>query len=229
MITVQALVGMSNFELAKHIPTVMLSQHILELTGTFFFAVSGAIAGSKYEMDWFGAGFVAFITAIGGGSLRDILLGSYPLVWIQDISILYTILAAIIFTHLFYDLVVHLRKTRFLFDTFGIALFTIVGTEKALMLGVRPEIAAMMGMFSAVMGGVIRDILTNEVPVIFRKEIYASACLAGAAAYLVLDFFFDSRLLNLIVSTGVIITIRLLAVKYQLSLPGFRKQRGRRN
>ena len=200
-------------------------QYILELTGTFFFAISGAIAGGKYEHDWFGTGFIAFITAIGGGSLRDVLLGSYPLVWIADINILYSILAGIIVTYLFYDIVVHLRRTRLLFDTLGIALFTIVGTEKAISLGVRPDIAAMMGMFTAVMGGVIRDVLTNEVPVIFRKEIYASACLAGAVVYLLLDHFFDSRAISLAVSTIAIVAIRLVAVRFQLTLPAFRKNK----
>ena len=111
-----------------------------------------------------------------------------------------------------------------MFDTLGISFFTILGVEKALHLGVRPEIAAMMGMFTAVMGGVIRDTLTNEMPVIFRKEVYATACLAGAVIYLLLDLHtsFD-RNINLLASITVIIVIRILAVKYNLALPAFRK------
>lgn len=198
-------------------------QYILELAGTFFFAISGTLAVNKQDQDWFEATFIGFITAIGGGSLRDILLGSYPLVWINDINFLYSIFIGVVFSYLFYKVLIRLKRTFLLFDTLGIALFSIIGAEKALAFGVRPEIAAIMGMFTAVMGGVIRDTLTNEIPVIFRKEIYASACLAGTISYLLLDKFEVSRNFNFIFSTIVIVTIRFLAVKYKLSLPKFRK------
>lgn len=199
-------------------------QYALELFGTFFFAISGAMAVHDKEHDWFGAGFTGFITAIGGGSLRDILLGSYPLVWIGDINFIYAIFSGVLFALLFFSRIVTLKRTFFLFDTLGISFFTILGVEKALSLGVRPEIAAIMGMFTAVMGGVIRDTLTNEMPVIFRKEIYATACLAGAVFYLILDLQTSlDRNINLLVSIAVIIVIRSLAVKYKFALPGFKK------
>ncbi len=199
-------------------------QYALELFGTFFFAISGAMAMHDKEHDWFGAGFTGFITAIGGGSLRDVLLGSYPLVWIKDINFLYAILIGVLFALLFFTRLVRLKRTFFLFDTLGISFFTILGVEKALSLGVRPEIAAIMGMFSAVMGGVIRDTIANEMPVIFRKEIYATACLAGALVYLLLDLQTPlDRNINLLVSITVIIVIRILAVKFNLALPGFKK------
>ncbi len=105
-----------------------------------------------------------------------------------------------------------------LFDSLGIAFFTILGVEKAISVGVRPEIAAIMGMFTGVMGGVIRDTLANEVPIILRKEIYATACLAGAGMYLVLDPYIV-RDLNLVLSIGFIVIIRIIAVRYGLSLP----------
>lgn len=199
-------------------------QYALELFGTFFFAISGAMAVHDKEHDWFGAGFTGFITAIGGGSLRDMLLGSYPLVWIGDINFMYAIFTGVLFALLFFSRIVNLKRTFFLFDTLGISFFTILGVEKALSLGVRPEIAAIMGMFTAVMGGVIRDTLTNEMPVIFRKEIYATACLAGAVCYLILDLQTNlDRNINLLVSIAVIIVIRTLAVKFNLALPGFKK------
>ena len=203
----------------------MSIQYVLELLGTFFFAMSGALAMSEQdkEQDWFGAAFTGFVTAIGGGSLRDMLLGSYPLVWIADVRILYTILAGIVCSGLFYDWLLRLRRTFLLFDTLGIALFTIVGTEKALSLGVRPEIAAIMGMFTAVMGGVIRDMLTNVMPVLFRKEVYASACLMGAILYLAMYGLDVERNTSFLVAIVFIITLRLLAVKYNLTLPRFRK------
>ncbi|KOY85355.1 hypothetical protein AD998_03580 [bacterium 336/3] len=200
----------------------MTLQYLFELLGTYFFAISGALALENKEQDVFGAAFMGFITAIGGGSLRDILLGSYPLVWIGDINFFYAILAGILTSLVAWDFVRKLKRTFLLFDTVGIGFFTILGVEKALRMGVRPEIAAMMGMFTAVMGGVIRDTLSNEVPVLFRKEIYATACLLGAIVYLFLHYFGLERDWNLLISSSVIITIRLLAVRYKLSLPTLR-------
>lgn len=194
-------------------------QYALELTGTFVFAISGALAIREREHDLFGAGFTGFITAIGGGTLRDILLDSYPLVWIGDIWFLYAILLGILAAFVFPSFLSRLRKTFFLFDTLGIGFFTVLGVEKALSLGVRPEIAAIMGMFSAVMGGVIRDTLTNEIPILFRKEVYASACLAGAILYLVLNYYGVPRDYNLLISMSLVISIRLISMKYKLSLP----------
>jgi uncharacterized membrane protein YeiH len=199
-------------------------QYSLELLGTAFFAISGALALEDKEHDWFGVGFTGFVTAIGGGTLRDVLLGSYPLVWIGDIHFLYAVLAGLLATILFNKFLIKLKRTFFLFDTLGISFFTILGVEKALSMGVRPEIAAIMGMFTAVMGGVIRDTLTNEIPVIFKKEIYATACLVGAVCYLLLDQLTPiPRNYALGISISVIIVIRLLAVRYKLSLPGFKK------
>ena len=107
----------------------MTTQYALELLGTGFFAISGALAANdKAKPDWFGASFIGFITSIGGGSLRDILLGSYPLVWIHDINFMYAIFAGVILASVFFNLLIRLRKTFFLFDTVGIAMFTIVGT-----------------------------------------------------------------------------------------------------
>lgn len=194
-------------------------QYALELTGTFVFAISGALAIREKEHDLFGAGFTGFITAIGGGTLRDILLNSYPLVWIGNVQVLYAILSGILVAFVFPNFLSRLRKTFFLFDTLGIGFFTVLGVEKALSLGVRPEIAAIMGMFSAVMGGVIRDTLTNEIPILFRKEIYASACLAGAILYVVLNHYGLERDYNLLISMSVVISIRLISMRYKLSLP----------
>ncbi|MCE7069876.1 MULTISPECIES: trimeric intracellular cation channel family protein [Dyadobacter] len=200
----------------------MSIQYILEIIGTFAFAISGALAvKDQKHQDWFGASFTAFISSIGGGTLRDILLGSYPLVWISDITIIYAIMAGILATFIFYKFLLRLRKTLFLFDTFGIALFTIIGTEKALHLGVRPEIAVIMGIFTATMGGVIRDMMTNEIPIIYRKEVYATACFAGACSYLLLDSVGAGRNVAFISASLVIIAIRILAVKYGWTVPRF--------
>jgi uncharacterized membrane protein YeiH len=198
-------------------------QYIFELTGTFFFAISGALAIQEDHDDLFGAGFMGFVTAIGGGTLRDIMLGSYPLVWIGDIYVLYAIFAGVIVAYFFFQNLVRLKRTFLFFDTLGISFFTILGAEKALSVGVRPEIAAIMGMFTAIMGGVIRDVLTNTTPVLFRKEIYATACLSGAILYLILYRFGLDRNINLTISISLIFVIRIIAVRYKLALPSFRR------
>lgn len=198
-------------------------QYVLEILGTLFFAISGALAIRDRNPDLFGATFTGFVTAIGGGTLRDIMLGAYPLVWISDINFLYAILLGVVVAYIFFKVLVGLRRTFMFFDALGISFFTILGVEKALSLGLRPEIAAMMGMFSAVMGGVIRDTLINEQPVLFRKEVYATACLAGAVLYLVLHRFDVPRDINLIISSAFIFIIRMVAVKFKLALPNFKR------
>jgi uncharacterized membrane protein YeiH len=196
-------------------------QYLFELLGTFFFAISGSMAIQDDHDDLFGAGFMGFVTAIGGGTLRDLMLGSYPLVWIGDIYFLYAIIAGVTTAYFLFKYLIRLRKTFFFFDALGISFFTIIGVEKALSLGVRPEIAALMGMFTAVMGGVIRDVLVNERPVLFRKEIYATACLGGAILYLALYNAGISRNANLILSASTIFLIRTIAIRYKIVLPSF--------
>ncbi len=198
-------------------------QYTLEILGTFFFAISGALAVRDKHDDLFGASFMGFVTAIGGGSLRDMVLGSYPLVWVSDINFLYAIFIGVIIAYIFFKYLVKMRRTFVLFDTLGISFFTVLGVEKSLSLGFRPEVAAIMGMFSAVMGGVIRDTLINETPVLFRKEIYATACLAGAIVYLILHRVGIDRNINLMVSCALIFIIRISAIKFKLVFPNFKR------
>jgi len=201
----------------------MTLQYILELVGVGFFSISGALAASeKSKPDWFGVTIIGFVTSLGGGSLRDILLGSYPLVWVKDVNFIYSIMIGIVLASLFYSLLLKVRKAFFLFDTLGISMFAILGTEKAIHFGVHPLIAAMMGMFSAVMGGVLRDVLTNEIPIIFRKEIYATACLAGSMIYLILNNLEFNRALCIGLSILSVLLIRILAIKFNIMLPKFR-------
>lgn len=197
-------------------------QYIFEIIGTIVFAISGASAADeKSGNDWFGVTFVGFITAIGGGSLRDMLLGSYPLVWINDVYFIYAVILGIIIMRILHNSIDKYRRELALFDTMGIALFTVLGTAKTIDLGFHPVIAAIMGMFTAVMGGVLRDTLINETPVLFRKEIYATACLAGAVLFLGLDQFGIERNYNFIISGMLIIVIRLLAIYFRWSVPKF--------
>ena len=160
--------------------------YILDIIGTFVFAISGIRLAAKKELDLFGAAVIGFVTAVGGGTTRDILLGNYPVGWVNNIIYPAIILAAVPFTYIFRKYIVNLKRTFFIFDTIGIGIFTILGLQKALDLGIHPAIAIVMGMVSAVIGGVIRDILCNEIPLIFRKEIYATACLSGALVFFLL-------------------------------------------
>ena len=151
--------------------------------------------------------------------LRDVLIDAHPINWIGDLNYLYTIFIAVVFTFLFKSKIEHLSKTLFLFDTIGLSVFTLLGLEKGLTLHLNPFIALIMGMISAVFGGVLRDVLTNKIPLIFEKEIYASACLAGGFSYLLLSYFNISQNLIFITSAFVIVIIRVIAIKFQLQLP----------
>ena len=193
--------------------------YILDILGTFAFAISGALVASDKKFDLFGVIIIAFVTAVGGGMLRDVLIDANPINWIGDLNYLYTIFIAVVFTFLFKSKIAHLSKTLFLFDTIGLSVFTLLGLEKGLTLHLNPFIALIMGMISAVFGGVLRDVLTNKIPLIFEKEIYASACLAGGFSYLLLSYFNISQNLIFITSAFVIVIIRVIAIKFQLQLP----------
>lgn len=192
---------------------------ILDLAGTAVFAMSGALAGMQKRFDPFGVMIIALVTAIGGGTLRDILIGRLPVGWMQDMSYLYVILAAAMAAFVFRSRLLRLRKTFFLFDTLGLGLFTITGVELGLQAGLHPIICILLGTMSASFGGVLRDVLSNEVPVIFQKEIYASASIAGGTVFLLLlETGWDQDIIYILTSLLVIV-IRLLAVKFQWSLP----------
>ncbi|MCW7475034.1 hypothetical protein CH354_12195 [Leptospira levettii] len=196
--------------------------YYIGLAGIMVFAISGAVAAlehKEHHHDVFSVFFTGFITAIGGGTLRDITLGNYPVSWVKDENILWAIFLGFLLVIFFPKRLTKLRSELFLFDTLGIGIYTVLGTRIALDHGVNFFASALLGMISAIFGGVIRDTLMNEVPFIFRKEIYATACLAGAILYLILHSFqFDGNL-NLSISASVVVIIRIIAVKYNLGLP----------
>lgn len=196
--------------------------YALDLIGTFVFAISGALTASDKRMDAFGSAVIAFITALGGGTLRDVLIGSQPVGWMLDTNYLYTVIGALFFCYFFKVYIEKLRKTMFLFDTIGLGLFAVLGVQKTLSFGLSPAIALMMGAVSAVFGGVLRDVLSNNVPLIFRKEIYATACLAGGALYLGLNYLSVTENLNIFISVLFVMLIRILAVRFEWGLPGIK-------
>jgi uncharacterized membrane protein YeiH len=193
--------------------------YVLDILGTFAFAISGALVALDKKFDIFGVIIIAFVTAVGGGMLRDVLINAHPINWIGDLNYLYIIFSAVLFTFFFKSKIAHLSKTMFLFDTIGISVFTLLGLQKGLSYDLHPIIAIIMGMISAVFGGVLRDVLTAKIPLIFEKEIYASACLVGGISYLILNYFKVDENINFIISAIVIVSIRAVAVKFHLELP----------
>lgn len=197
--------------------------YAIDIAGTFAFAISGALVAIRKKFDVFGVLIIAFVTAVGGGMTRDVLINAHPINWIGDINYIWIILTAVVVTFLFRSKIAPLRKTMFLFDTIGISVFTLIGVQKGLSFDLHPFVALVMGMSSAVMGGVIRDVLTNEIPLIFHREIYASACLAGGMVYLLLHPLNINEDLLFVISAGIIVTIRTIAVQYKLELPRIKK------
>jgi len=191
---------------------------ILDYIGVFAFSISGVLAASGKKLDLFGGFIVAFVTALGGGTLRDILLDA-PLTWTIHTEYIYIVIAGLVFALVFKNTVARFRKTMFLFDTIGISLFTVLGVEKALALNMPVEIAVMFGAMTATFGGVIRDILCNEIPLVFRKEIYAMACVLGAVVYIIGSKAGLPPIANVFISGSVIMAIRTWSVLKKFSLP----------
>lgn len=189
-----------------------------DMVGTLVFAISGVLAAIEHKFDLVGSFIIGFVTALGGGTVRDVLIGETPVGWMKDTNYFVMIVLAVPICYLARKTVLKLRRSLFVFDTIGIALFTILGFKKTLALGLPPIVAMMMGVVSACFGGVTRDVLANEVPLIFRKEIYASACFAGALMYYLLMQFSNWEVVNFLVALFTVIIIRYLAVRYRWSL-----------
>jgi uncharacterized membrane protein YeiH len=194
---------------------------VIDILGTATFAISGASSALQKKLDIFGVLVIGFATAIGGGTLRDILIGNTPVSWLKNEITIAVILISALATFFFEPFILKFSKTLFLFDSLGLGLFTIVGIEKGLEAGFSPGICVALGTITACFGGVIRDVLLNNVPVIFRKEIYASACIAGGFIYFGLQYVHMQPQVAQLACMIIIVCIRVLAVKYQLSLPSF--------
>lgn len=191
----------------------------IDILGTIAFAISGVLVAMKKKLDLFGVLIIAFVTAIGGGTLRDLLIGNTPVIWMRDSVYVITIIITVIVAILFVKQLKYLRKSLFLFDTIGIGLYTLVGVEKGIEAGLLPIMCIALGTITASFGGVIRDILCNEIPVIFRKEIYATACILGGASYFLLSKLPIASNYAFIMAILVVIILRILAVKFNIRLP----------
>lgn len=191
---------------------------VLDFVGTFAFAISGIRLASAKRFDWFGAYVVGFVTAIGGGTIRDLLLDVTP-GWMTDPIYLICTALALLWVILFGKYLIHLHNTFFIFDSIGLALFTVVGVGKSLAVGYPFWVAIIMGSITGAAGGVIRDVFINEIPLIFRKEIYAMACVVGGTCYWLCDSLgMQSYACQVMAGTTVFI-VRILAVKFKICLP----------
>lgn len=192
---------------------------LLDYIGTMVFAISGALAAMRHRFDPFGVLILATVTAVGGGSLRDVVIGRTPVGWMQDINYAYLIIVGTLIALVFRTYLVYVRRTMFLFDAVGLGLFTIIGVEIGVAADLHPIICVLLGTLSASFGGVIRDILANEVPLIFHKEIYASISLLGGALFLLLQKTTLPSDWIYILTSGLVVIIRILAVRYNWVLP----------
>ncbi|MEL6304800.1 MAG: trimeric intracellular cation channel family protein [Bacteroidota bacterium] len=192
---------------------------LADILGTIAFAISGVLVAMDKRLDLFGVLIIAFVTAIGGGTLRDLLIGNTPVTWIQDLTYVIVIPITVVLAILFAKQLKFLRRSLFLFDTIGMGLYTMVGIEKGLEVNLAPVICIALGTMTASFGGVLRDILCNEIPVIFRREIYATACIAGGGLYFLLMLFNTPEKIAYAIGVLAVIAIRIWAVKMNIGLP----------
>lgn len=198
--------------------SVTTVQQVIEFLGTFAFAISGIRHAAAKHFDWFGGYVCGIAVAIGGGTIRDVMLGATPFWMTTPVYMICTALALLVVI-VFARYMERLSNTWFVFDTLGLALFTIAGIQKSLDYGQPFWVAIIMGCITGAAGGVIRDILLNNEPVIFRKEIYAIACFLGGSVYWLLSCLSMPVEITVVASFTVTCLIRFLAVKYHLSLP----------
>ena len=202
--------------------------HLMQVAGTIFFAISGALSACKKNFDLTGAMLIAFAVGDGGGTLRDVLIGSTPVFWMQQpSSVVLTMLTGLI-VFFIAEHVDFTGKAFLIVDALGLGVFAIVGAQKTLALGLSPIVAVMMGVLTAVGGGVIRDILSGEIPLILRPEVYATAALAGATVFVTLHTYLpESKYVAGIACALTVFLIRLGTIQWGwcLPTPGWLKRR----
>lgn len=194
--------------------------YLIEILGTFSFAVSGVFAAMQKKLDLFGILVIAFITSVGGGTLRDVLLGDLPVSWMRDLFYPLLIVGTTVVTILFRRVVRNFQATLLVFDSLGLGFFTVFGLQKGIVFDLHPGICIALGTITGCFGGVIRDISLGTIPMIFQKEIYASASILGGILYfLLIRVSLPEQLAESIVIL-MILVVRMVTVRLKLSLPG---------
>ncbi|WP_025563305.1 trimeric intracellular cation channel family protein [Psychromonas sp. SP041] len=200
--------------------------YISDLIGMITCAISGVLVATRLRMDPFGISVLAGVTAVGGGTLRDMMMGATPVFWIEDNTYIYVILAtallSVLWLHRIHRFPAYLLP---IFDAFGLAIFTIIGAQKALIFGFSGPVAIVMGCITGVVGGMIRDILSGQIPFVLQKEIYATASILGGALYVICDYIELGPIFSMVVAMLGTLSLRLCAIYYHLSLPVFSNDR----
>jgi uncharacterized membrane protein YeiH len=191
---------------------------IIDFVGTFAFAISGIRLASAKRFDWFGAYVVGAATAIGGGTLRDVML-DVPVFWMHNGFYLACTAFALLWVIIFRRYLIRMHSTFFIFDAIGLALFTIVGMQKTIDCGLPIWVGIIMGTMTGAAGGVIRDVLINEVPLIFREEIYAMACIVGGLVFALCMLLGMPAMFTHLACGAAVFLTRIIAVKYHICLP----------
>ncbi len=195
--------------------------YIIELFGVMVFAMAGAIEAARKRFDLFGVLVLAFISALGGGTVRDLLLDRHPLAWVQDINLAYLALVTGVVTFMVAKFIRIPFRALLYADAVGLAAFTVSGTQVSLEMGLPSLVVILMGMASGIFGGIIRDLMANEVPLIFRKDIYATATLAGAVFMVLAQQFSLNIYWSMSLGFACVVTIRFAAIHWHLSLPNY--------
>lgn len=208
----------TSFFILKTIPLENYFTTFIDIIGTFTFAISGIRLASGKQLDWFGAYIIGLVTAVGGGTIRDVLLDLTPF-WMVDSKCFAITGVALLATVLFKDKVFKWANTLLLFDTIGLGLFTIIGISKSMDAQLPFWVCIIMGTITGSMGGVLRDVLLNEVPLLLRKDIYAIACLVGGGVYFLCIHLNFSKSLTELLAALIVIFVRLIAIKFQIHLP----------
>lgn len=212
-------IDFKNDEYNREIRSVLF--YWFDLFGVVVFAITGSLAAGKKRLDLFGGLVLALVTALGGGTLRDLILGNHPIFWISDLTYIYFVIATAIVVFIIARYKKIPERTLLVADAFGLAIFSVLGAQVALQAGAPGLVAIMMGMLTGVAGGIIRDILSNKIPLILQQEIYATAAMAGATSFVLLREVSAISQLNLALAATVTLSLRLAAIKWKFSLPVF--------
>lgn len=202
----------------------MIFREVMENLGTASFAISGALAALNKRLDVFGVLVLTFATAVGGGTVRDIMIGNTPVAWMKDQQAISVVFVSYLIALLFHRYLMHLPRILAIFDAVGLGFATVVGLQRGIEAGLMPSVCVALGMVTGCFGGVLRDVLLNEIPLVFRKDIYASACLLGGVLYFVLAAWDMFAPLAATLSMLSVLGLRLAVLRWGWELPGFGKK-----